>query len=389
MAKVVKLMMVTQENNNKFYNMTDLENGYWLVEYGRVGASSQKKEYPIDTWTQKLNEKLRKGYTDISPALTVAVKATGEDFSDVKDARVKDLLCELLDASNKSIASNYSVGVKDITKDQLNTAQGLLGSLLDLVNKEASSDAINTKLELLYRVIPRVMKNTKDYFLRAGYKKPYALELLQSEQSRFDTLSNAVQNVHRESFSLASLGLKVEVASQEDRDLIASKTDFRVGKQKIFKVVNEATESAYIGGKSRLLYHGSRTSNFLSILQNGLKIKPQGVPTAGSMFGNAIYFANRAAKSLGYTSLRGSRWAGGSASKGYLAIFEVATGKEWKVMGKAKTWQSWMSQLDAGRVKSEGCDSVYAEGGADLRNDEYMVYNSNQCTIRYLIEVTE
>jgi len=32
---------------------------------------------------------------------------------------------------------------------------------------------------------------------------------------------------------------------------------------------------------------------------------------------------------------------------------------------------------------------VFAKGGADLRNDEYIVYENNRCTIKYLIELTK
>ena len=31
---------------------------------------------------------------------------------------------------------------------------------------------------------------------------------------------------------------------------------------------------------------------------------------------------------------------------------------------------------------------VTMKSGADLINDEYMVYTENQCTIRYIIEIT-
>ena len=43
------------------------------------------------------------------------------------------------------------------------------------------------------------------------------------------------------------------------------------------------------------------------------------------------------------------------------------------------------------KCKANNCNSVFARGGVDLRNDEYIVYtvyNSNQAIIRYLIELT-
>lgn len=110
--------------------------------------------------------------------------------------------------------------------------------------------------------------------------------------------------------------------------------------------------------------------------------------TTGSMFGNGIYAVNKARKSIGYTSLKGSYWASGSSNTAYLAIFEFATGKEWRILDNEK-YSYWMGRIDEQQVKSKGCDSVFARGGVDLRNNEYIIYNSNQCTIRYLIELKE
>ena len=44
--------------------------------------------------------------------------------------------------------------------------------------------------------------------------------------------------------------------------------------------------------------------------------------------------ADKARKSIGYTSLGGSYWANGNDDKAYLCIFEFATGKELKVFDK-------------------------------------------------------
>lgn len=46
------------------------------------------------------------------------------------------------------------------------------------------------------------------------------------------------------------------------------------------------------------------------------------------MFSDGIYFANKAQKSIGYSSLRGSYWANGNDNKGYLILFSVNLGKQ-------------------------------------------------------------
>ena len=84
------------------------------------------------------------------------------------------------------------------------------------------------------------------------------------------------------------------------------------------------------------------------------------------MFGNGIYFANKAAKSLGYTSSRGSYWARGNSNVAYLALFEVRSGIEYRT----QKHESWMYKIDSKKLKSLGeYDSFFCKGGIDLRND--------------------
>ena len=60
------------------------------------------------------------------------------------------------------------------------------------------------------------------------------------------------------------------------------------------------TEKFQDYGNSRLLYHGSRLSNWAGILGNGLKIAPPEAPSTGYMFGKGIYFADMSSKSANY-----------------------------------------------------------------------------------------
>ena len=50
-------------NNNKFYKMIP-KGDHWDAEYGRVGAGSQTRTYPMYEWKKKYNEKIKKGYVD-------------------------------------------------------------------------------------------------------------------------------------------------------------------------------------------------------------------------------------------------------------------------------------------------------------------------------------
>lgn len=55
-----------------------------------------------------------------------------------------------------------------------------------------------------------------------------------------------------------------------------------------------------IASDRRLLWHGSRCTNFGGILSQGLRIAPPEAPVSGYMFGKGIYLADMSSKSAGY-----------------------------------------------------------------------------------------
>ena len=59
----VYLVMVTTNNNNKYYRMIP-HGDTFEAEYGRVGASCQHASYSMSQWNKKYNEKIKKGYVD-------------------------------------------------------------------------------------------------------------------------------------------------------------------------------------------------------------------------------------------------------------------------------------------------------------------------------------
>ena len=65
-----------------------------------------------------------------------------------------------------------------------------------------------------------------------------------------------------------------------------------------------------IPGDKRLLWHGSRCTNFGGILSQGLRIAPPEAPVSGYMFGKGIYLADMSSKSANYCCHYGS---GGNA----------------------------------------------------------------------------
>jgi len=71
---------------------------------------------------------------------------------------------------------------------------------------------------------------------------------------------------------------------------------------------------------STLLFHGSGLANCLSILSQGLRVKPPGVAMHGSAFGNGIYFSNSFTKSRAYCSFH--------QGVGFILLCEVQLGRQ-------------------------------------------------------------
>jgi len=71
----------------------------------------------------------------------------------------------------------------------------------------------------------------------------------------------------------------------------------------------------------KLLWHGSRYSNFVGILSNGMRIAPPEAPSTGYNFGKGAYFADLSGKSNGYSC---PYLSGGV---GLFVVCEVALGK--------------------------------------------------------------
>lgn len=74
---------------------------------------------------------------------------------------------------------------------------------------------------------------------------------------------------------------------------------FRIERQGEFERF-EKSPYAKIKSNRRLLWHGSRVTNFGGILGQGLRIAPPEAPVSGYMFGKGIYLADMSSKSANY-----------------------------------------------------------------------------------------
>jgi poly [ADP-ribose] polymerase len=422
------------KNHNKFYELKNLGNGQFQATYGREGAEKpQKKLYPINQWEAVYREKTgsKKGYTDVTKfkAETTAVTATksvknsqGQIIS--TDPQVVDIINLLQTYANVATQASYKVEAKAVTQAQIDEAQRLIDVLSTLNKSHGKSswnnDEFNKELTKLYIIIPRKMKKVADHLVSQSETKKAIEELLAKEQDLLDSMASQVtankaadadgdgkdDSTTGQPTLLEALGLELRPATADEiKEAKAQAADHHKRIKRVFRVINKDTQKIFdktMGSTSnkqtKLLWHGSRRQNWWFILQQGLKIRPaQAASFAGSAFGDGIYFASEDDKSMGYTD--GGRWNGhgGSAQCIYMALYEVHVGKQYVIYDNSTL--SGVSRAKAQEVlKNAGnCDSTWARKAKDnpnghsrqyygLQRDEYIVYTSDQSTIKYLIE---
>lgn len=399
MPRIEKLVNVSDKNNNKFYDMTENADGTWTAHWGRVGAAGQTQVYQKSEWDKKYKEKIKKGYVAITALVSVE---TASDSGTPEEPELKvsgfskacmDLVNFLQSCAKGVVRQNYTVKVADVTQKQVDAAQEILDRLALLSAKTWDRKEVNATLLELYRTIPRKMSNTKLFLIQDTDKPNRLPQILSNEQDLLDTMAGQVATqaqttTTKDKKQELILDIEMRKATPEELNEIKKCTDLDFSKvAKVFRVTNKKTGltySSFYSGTARsrelLLYHGSRNENWWSIVNQGLKIRPTNAIHTGSMFGDGLYFANKARKSIGYTSLRGSYWASGSANKAYLALYQVNVGDMWQIVHGD-------SSLNLRKVKAAGHDTVFAKGGADLINDEHIAYESERSTIKYLIEL--
>ncbi|EJD55242.1 PARP-domain-containing protein [Auricularia subglabra TFB-10046 SS5] len=159
-------------------------------------------------------------------------------------------------------------------------------------------------------------------------------------------------------------------------------------------------------GERKLLWHGSRTTNFAGILKQGLRIAPPEAPVTGYMFGKGAYLADMMSKSANYCYSHLSNNTGlmllcESAVEPFLELNDAdynadqacKSAKKVATKGIGRTqpvgWQDAGETLGwddlKGCVMPKGQAEDVNPPGAYLQYNEYIVYSTNQIRLRYLL----
>jgi len=151
-------------------------------------------------------------------------------------------------------------------------------------------------------------------------------------------------------------------------------------------------------GNKKLLWHGSRFSNFVGILSQGMRIAPPEAPVTGYLFGKGVYFADLIGKSTPYCRPEISN---GIAT---FVLCEVACGNQRKLqrpdhyahnlptgfdstqaIGNQQPMPSgdtlWDKDITVPLGQLESVKDAY------MGANEFVVYNTNQIRMRFLVRM--
>lgn len=363
MSKEIILMMVKAgANNNKYYRMLENGDGTWTAEYGREGANPRRCTYSMGLWDRKYREQVNKGYTDITDLKKVS--EGGSLIIDTGYSAADALLRLLVDRSRMAVAANYQVSADAVTQQQIDHVQVLLDNYAAQANTQ-DIRALNKLLEEVFTVLPRKMGRVADYVLPKDADQEKITAILQREQDTLEAMRSSVVVVTGGPDDLNILDMLQLTITPDNTIVTLPVASYSKPKQgfvieapwytaKFQDHVQQADNDTV-----KVLVHGSRVENWLSILKSGLLIRPAGAVTSGSRFGNGIYFADTVKKSLSYAD-----------RPAIIGVYEVHVGSHFKATRTSSNW---------GLDTIAPHDSTLGYDWSD--NNEYIIYRPQQAHI--------
>ncbi len=156
------------------------------VTYGRIGSTAIKARYPISQWNKKYNEKIRKGYVDMTHLVSEPqVADTGDDYLPIADSAIAEVFDFLRRCSRQILQQNYTISTDKVTMAMVREAQYKLEEL----GHARDCRDFNRLLIELFSVLPRQMGQVQNYL--AGSANDMG-KIVQREQDLLDVMRGQV-----------------------------------------------------------------------------------------------------------------------------------------------------------------------------------------------------
>uniref|UniRef100_UPI001CB8F76B poly [ADP-ribose] polymerase 1 n=1 Tax=Erigeron canadensis TaxID=72917 RepID=UPI001CB8F76B len=303
--------------------------------------------------------------------------------------------------------SNIQKGFEVLTE-----LQNLLNQVTDnpAVKESMIVDASNRFFTVIPSVHPHVIKDEDDFKLKVKM-----LEALQDIEIASKIVGFDVDNGDSLDDKYRKLQCEMVPLSHDSEDYrlvekylqtthAPTHTDWALELEEVFTVERRGEFEKFSPYKNKLknkmlLWHGSRLTNFVGILSQGLRIAPPEAPATGYMFGKGVYFADLVSKSAQYC------FTDKKNPVGLMLLSEVALGEMYELK-KAK----YIDKPPKGKDSTKGLgkkipnesehitwrDDVVVPCGkplssnvkaSELMYNEYIVYNTDQVKLQFLLKV--
>lgn len=406
-------------NNNKYWSGIVTDSNEVLLEWGRIGDTLQSKrksfdsEYSANSFLDgKVKEKKRKGYTELNILSGSGTVVVNHDKGSLKEIAKSQIVSD--DETKKLIEKLTEANIHNIlTSTTLTYSQdtGLFATPLGIVTDISIKEA-RQKLNLMSPYVEQSDFENSDYiellnsFLRLIPQKVGRklrsdifgdLNAIKAQNDIIDSLEVSYQQAITDTakpkndqtidipqvFSCElNLINDIDIINRIDRLYKSTLQNIHSSSNlKLKKVYNVKIDSMHDNfekhgrklGNVMELFHGTKTSNLLSILKSGLIIPPVSSPlVCGRMFGPGIYLSDQSSKALNYSQ---GYWSGTRNNNCFMFLADVSMGK------------SYTPKSSSESLPKPGYDSTFAKGGySGVINNEMIVPNLYQVNLKYLLE---
>ena len=444
-----------ERNNNKFYILqllqSDIDNSYNLfIKWGRVGVKGKYKlekcslEYGKKKFMLKYKDKTGRNYKEIKidysndendnekTKLESNKKKKNKENKSTEELHkiLSDKVIELIELIYDKNILNHQM--KEIGYDSSKMPLGKLakeslekGYLIlkniekELQNKSPSKTTLTQLSSDFYTYIPHDFGFQKMYHfiidsLEKVKSKIDMIETLKDmkvatkiinetiEDSQSKIILNYYQQLHckinhipktEKIYSLLEKYLSVKINNKSDYSYYNTSLKLL----EAYELKREGEEERYLKNLSnkKLLWHGTRISNYVGILSQGLRIAPPEAPSSGYLFGKGLYFADMSSKSCDYCYPVNNI--------GLILLCEVALGNIEKRFSTDYSLPNTMNKgnnsiLGVGKIyPSDGifveknlfipCEKVSVNNEYAVSFDEFIVYDVRQVKLRYLLKI--
>lgn len=412
-------------NNNKFWEYTLYSDGTAMTAFGRVGVT-RKENFPdqakaLKKWGEKtrLTNRPDKLYTEVKAVDTgdstivnagsvknaalqdVArkqIKSKNPLVQELRDYLVKCNVHQIVQQSGGGITydtstAQFKTPLGVIDPSQVAEARHLLVDISDFVrDNDFTNKNFNKRLNSYLRLIPHdvgmtkitsrlIFPNTRS--VDAENDLLDGLEVSFVDVTTKPTKTKSKKKAAPKIFDVELILVeddaiisRIKKLYQKTRKSMHVSNNLSVHAVYTVKIASMAAAFEKYGAKMkdiRQLWHGTKASNLLSILRQGLII-----PSASSahvtarMYGDGVYASSVSTKALNYaTNFWGS---GGSTDRTFMFLLDMAMG----TYHEALTW--------GGSYPKTGTQSTWAKAGRALKNDEMIVYRLDQVNLTHLVE---